>query len=441
MRRSRWFVRGVSLLIAAVLWMQGGSLSSAVRAQGDAAGLSIDAAQTLGTISPYVYGANYGPWALVSMDMQAQAAESGVTLLRFPAGRWGDLNNLTEQQIDLFMLQARAWSGTPSISVRLEGGTPEQAAEMVRYTNVEQGYGVRYWSIGNEPDLFPDYTVERFNAEWRAIAEAMRAVDPDILLIGPEVSQFPATIQGDAYTNVRREWVRAFLQANGDLVDIVAVHRYPFPETLSSPPTTAADLRENAPEWTVLIENLRTVIRETVGRDLPIAITEVNSHWNRTSGAEGSPDSFYHAVWWADVLGQFVRGRVDIVNYFALSTFGDLGTYGLLDRYQPRPTYYVYQLYRQFGRELLASESTLSGISITAALRGDGALTFIVVNLGDQAYAAPLILEGFTPAGDADVWRIDAEHNAESIGQAAVISGEALDIPARSVTLYIVGGT
>jgi hypothetical protein len=51
----------------------------------------------------------------------------------------------------------------PSISVRLHGGTPEAAAELVRYTNIEQGYAVRYWSIGNEPSLYRDYDTETYN--------------------------------------------------------------------------------------------------------------------------------------------------------------------------------------------------------------------------------------------------------------------------------------
>ena len=401
-------------------------------------GIRVDAGQRLGPISPYVYGVNYGPWALVSMEMTAAASDSATTMMRFPAGRHGDTHGFTHQQLDLFMLQIRAWNGVPSVSVRLEGGTPEQAAEAVRYANIEKGYGIRYWSIGNEPDLYPDYTVQRFNVEWRAIADAMLAVDPDILLMGPEVSQFPPTVEGDPYNNMRRDWVRAFLEANGDLVDIVAVHRYPFPKTLNSPPTTAEQLRQNGPEWDVLIDNLRTVIRETVGQDLPMAFTEVNSHWNPISGAEGSPDSFYHAIWWADVLGRFIRQRVDIVNYFSLSSYGDLGTFGLLDRFDTRPTYYVYQLYRELGDELVASDSTDADVTITSALRDDGALSLIVVNRSPEAKAMPLALAGFVPGGDAEVRRLDAEHEAEIVTSIALNDGVILDIPAQSATLYVV---
>ncbi|MDK3157393.1 hypothetical protein QPK87_12510 [Kamptonema cortianum] len=401
-------------------------------------GLTVDLADQRGTISPFVYGANYGPWGLVSSDMLDEAAQSGVTHLRFPAGNHGDQFDIQTYQIDLFMTQARTWNAVPSISVRLAGGTPERAAAMVRYVNIEKGYGVRYWSIGNEPDLYRDYSVERFNEEWREYALAMRAVDPDILLMGPEVSQFPATVAGTDYTNVRREWVRSFLQANGDLVDIVSIHRYPFPESMSAPPTSAEQLRADAPQWDTLVENLRTVIRETLGEDRPMALTEVNSHWNHVSGAEGSPDSFYHAIWWADVLGRLIRQQVEIVNYFALSTFGDTSTYGLLDRYAVRPTYYVYQLYRQFGTELLGSASTHPDVTVTAALREDGVLTLMIVNRAPDEMTLPLTIAGAEALGEAAIWRFDQQYAAAPVGTEVLTPDDEIALPGQSISLYLI---
>jgi hypothetical protein len=407
-----------------------------VAAQADA--LTVDADVVLGDISPYTLGINYGPWGLVSPEMLPLAAESGVTHVRFPAGRWGDVNNVTEQQLDLYMLQVRSWGATPSISVRLEGGTPEAAAALVRYANNERDYNVRDWSIGNEPDLYENYSIEQFNAQWRAIALAMRAVDPTIRLIGPEVSQFPATEAGTPYLNVRREWVRQFLEANGDLVDVVSVHRYPFP-LVNGVATTLEQLREDAPQWDVLVENLRAVIRETLGRDLPIALTEVNSHWNPVTGGEATPDSFYQAIWWADVVGRLMRQQVEIVNYFMLSSHGNLGGFGILDRYAVRPTYYVYQLYRHFGTQLLASSSSAQYVTITAARREDGTLTLIVVNRGDDEARLPLHISGAELPLTAEVWRLDADHNADPIGTLALSTGDMLVLPARSVTLYVLG--
>ncbi|HZJ22877.1 MAG TPA: hypothetical protein VFD54_06185, partial [Anaerolineales bacterium] len=57
--------------------------------------LYVDAAKSLGSISPLIYGSNYGPWLVASFEMLPQVYDSGVTILRFPGGAWGDHNNVT----------------------------------------------------------------------------------------------------------------------------------------------------------------------------------------------------------------------------------------------------------------------------------------------------------------------------------------------------------
>lgn len=400
--------------------------------------LYVDAEQALGEISPYVYGTNTGPWAYVPGELMPLAEEAGITYLRFPGGNYGDEHDLREPQIDQFIELCDQLGAEPSISVRMEGGTPEQAAEMVRYTNVEKAYGVRYWSIGNEPALYGDYDTERHNAEWRAIAEAMLEVDPGILLLGPEVTQYTGNPQTDPRDDAGREWVREFLLNNGDLVDVVAVHRYPFPTSMSGDSATIAELRANAPEWESIIANLRQLIRETTGRDLPVAITEANSHWNRALGGEATPDSLYNAVWWADVLGRLIRQDVEIVAHFALQSPPTMGSWGLLSRYEARPTYYVYNLYKRFGETRLHATSGDPEISIYAAQRADGAVTLMVVNLADGDKEIPLQwADDLLVTKPAEIRRLDAEHNAESLASETIGNGDLLSLPAHSVTLYV----
>lgn len=421
-------------------------LTNMVLAQSEPADLLVDATQDLGVINSFVYGANYGPPYAVHPDLFPQAASSGIRYLRMPAGRWGDDNFFRKDLVDFYHLQADMWGMEMAISVQLpgSGGTPEKAAELVRYT-MEKGYDVRYWSIGNEPDLiaayktiqrltnFADVRIDDYNRDWRLVAEAMLAVNPDIVFVGPDVSQFPYTSEGDPYTNVRREWVREFLKANGDLVDIVSVHRYPFPLTNTSS-TTIEELQANPPQWEVLVENLRSVVQEATGKELPIAITEVNSHWSNTGGGEASPDSFYNAIWWADVLGRLIQHRLSIVTYFAFQSTGASGQFGLLDRYEVRPTYYVYQLYQRFGTQLVSSSSNDPDVSITAAIAPDNALTLMVVNRAAVEKSLSLSLTGFQPDELVEVWRFDSEHFAEPVD--SINAGHELILPGQSITLY-----
>lgn len=399
--------------------------------------LYVDITRRLGRISPLVYGTNYGPWMVVPYDLLPQAEAAGITYLRFPGGNWGDQNDLRKSQIDQLITLARRMGAEPNICVRLRGGTPEKAAELVRYANVERGYGVRYWSIGNEPSLYSDYDTERYNTEWRAVAEAMQAVDPDILLIGPDIHQYTGNPATDPKDAAGRDWLREFLLANGDMVDIVAIHRYPFPTRMTGPPTTIDDLRTNSREWDTIIPNLRAVIRETTGRDLPMAVTEVNSHWSGATGGEATPDSFYNAIWWGDVLGRLIRQRVEIVAHFALQTQIGSGGWGLFGRSDIRPTYYVYPMYKHFGEELVYASSDDPEISIYAALRDDGRLTLMVVNLASEARTKPLYLAGVGQSVPAEVWLFDIAHAAEKVAEQSFSSGEEVTLPAASLSLYV----
>lgn len=397
-------------------------------------GLQVDVSQSLGPINPYVYGSNTGPWAVVPVDLWPQANSAGITFLRFPAGNWGDRNDITTRQLDDFIKLCQRMGADPSVSVRLHNGTPEAAAELVRYANIEKGYDIRYWSIGNEPNLFgDDYDTERHAREWRAIAEAMLAVDPTITLLGPEISQYPPDFASTPKDVNGRDWMTEFLTANGDLVDIVTVHRYPFPQGQDA--ATIDGLRQNSAEWEQIIPNLRALILKIIGEERPVGVTEVSSHWSNAFGGEATPDSFYNAIWWADVLGRMIRQQVDLIAQWALQTPTAYGSQGLLAEFEVRPTYYVYLLYQQFGTELLQASSTTADVSIYAAKREDGTLTLMVINMADEAVTTPLTLTGFTPAGEAEVWRLDAEHNAELVGTEAI--GETLTLPAQSVTLYL----
>ncbi len=404
----------------------------------------VDATKRLGTINPLAYGANHGPWAFVNYDLWDEVEAAGITFLRFPGGNWGDENNLRASHLEDFVALSRRIGAEPQISVRLQGGTPEQAAEIVRYTNLEQGYNIKYWSIGNEPELyqsdsgFEDYDTARYNREWRSIAEAMRAVDPNILLLGPEITQYTANPESDPRDGNGIDWMRAFLEANGDYVDLVSFHRYPFPASMTAGPASPAELLANSQEWALIIPSLRTLILETTGRDLPIAVTEINSYWTNVSGGETTPDSFYSALWWADVLGHLIRQKVEIVAYFSLQSNPSTGGYGLVSRREVRPTYYVYKLYQQFGTELVHSSSEDPDISVYAALREEGTLTILAVNRGSSRVEKTLQSYYPNQGETARVWLFDADHAAEEVDSLPWSEQSIVSLPAYSATMFVI---
>jgi hypothetical protein len=408
--------------------------------------LSVDPSLDLGPISPYLLGSNYGPWIAVPVDMLPAAYASGVKAIRFPGGNWGDRNNLKPYHIDPFISFCRQVGAIPTISVRLREGTPQQAADLVRYVNVEKGYGVVYWSIGNEPTLFAaelrtmgkadDYDTVQFNLEWREFANTMKEVDPTIRLLGPEIHQFSYEESHNPKDSAGRDWMTEFLQANGDLVDVVTFHRYPFPRSSAQPNVTVDDLRRHTQEWEKTMLYLRGLIQEITGRDIPVAVTEVNTHYNEAIGGEATPDSHYNAIWLAETLGQLMRQDVFMVNHWMLTSGRSYGGWGLIGRGELRPSYYVYQLYSKFGTEQVYAGSGVADVSIYAARREDGALALMVVNLADSERSATLQVQGMT-SRQAELWRLEPDHLPEAASAFSLPADGGLTLSPQSVSLFI----
>jgi len=61
--------------------------------------LFVDAARSIGPISPYVFGTNYGPWIFLMPAVKPKAVEAGIKYLRYPGGEYGDSVDLMEYQI------------------------------------------------------------------------------------------------------------------------------------------------------------------------------------------------------------------------------------------------------------------------------------------------------------------------------------------------------
>ncbi len=393
--------------------------------------LTVDAAITEGEINPLIYGANYGPWSGVPANALEDLEQSGLTFLRFPGGNWGDDDFIRANHVDMLKIFLDMIDGEVVVTVNLREGTPEQAVETMKIME-EKNVPVTYWSIGNEPNLFASklnyehWDTEFYNQQWREFAEAMKEHDPDIRLVGPDLSQYTAIESQNPKDKQGRDWMREFLRTNGDMVDNVSFHRYPFG---GSP--TIAEVRATSPEWDETLPFLRNQVLEETGRDIPMSILEVNTNWSHAVGGEGTPDSFYNAIWWADSLGRIINQDVEMVAFFTLS-HNDGTT--LLTSDGPSPTYYVYQLFKQFGNERLFADSGLDEVSIYGAKQDDGTVTLIVVNRGDEDVVAPLKVAHYDGGETAVLHRFDAEHNAENLGEVSI---SELELPGQSISLYV----
>ncbi len=93
----------------------------------------------------------------------------------------------------------------------------KMAVEWVRYANVTKGYGVKYWSLGNETYLPAGYGganpgYVKYGQDAAAFAQAMKAVDPSIKI----------GINGERFEDFNQA-----LATCAPFVDFLDVHTYP----------------------------------------------------------------------------------------------------------------------------------------------------------------------------------------------------------------------
>src|ERR1041384_11374 len=112
--------------------------------------------------------------------------DSRATLIRF-GGIAADKNMPTNYQYIKMIDSIRAKGMEPIIQVSFHKYkyNAQQAAALVQYINVTKGRNIKYWSIGNEPDLEYGYTSSSQVAAYiKPFASAMKDVDPTILISG-----------------------------------------------------------------------------------------------------------------------------------------------------------------------------------------------------------------------------------------------------------------
>jgi alpha-N-arabinofuranosidase len=223
-----------------------------------------------------IYGGIYEPGSKLSdatgfrKDVLAEIRQLGVPIIRYPGGNfvsgynWLDgvgpkqerprvldkaWNSINSNQFGTneFMAWAKAVGTEPLMGLNLGTGTPEQAAALVEYCNVDSGtkwselrrkhgfaepYKAKHWCLGNEMDgpwQIGHMTATEYGMKAQDAARQMRLVDPSVQLIacGSSTPFMPTYL----------EWDRQVLEECYEYVDGLSLHRY-FENTAK---TTGAD--------------------------------------------------------------------------------------------------------------------------------------------------------------------------------------------------------
>ena len=212
-----------------------------------------------------IYGGIYDPGSKLSdsngfrKDVLEEIKHLGVPIVRYPGGNFvsgyhwldgvgpkKDRPRVLEKAWDSietnqfgtndFMTWCRSVGATPLMGLNLGTGTPEQAAALVEYCNVEKGtrwsdlrrehgvaepHHVQHWCLGNEMDgpwQIGHMSATEYGFKAADAARQMRYVDHSLKLV--------ACGSSGPFMPTYLEWDREVLEQCYDYVDGLSLHRY-----------------------------------------------------------------------------------------------------------------------------------------------------------------------------------------------------------------------
>jgi hypothetical protein len=426
----------VTTLAAAAL-----TVTAQPAAHADAAPVSVtvNARAGLATMPATGLGVNDAIW-----DQQLGTAEvsdllkaAGVAVRRYPGGSYADIYHWKNHtapggfvapntDFDTFVAGVRRTGAQPMVIANYGTGTAAEAADWVRYANVTKGYGVRYWTVGNE-----NYGNGHYGADWEAdnhedkspleyarnvveYADAMKAVDPTIkvgaVLTTP--ANWPDAVVGGGDAGA---WNDVVLATAVSKIDYVDVHWYPGGGT-------AAESLGKTDHIVDAVYLLRQQIARYAGADasrIGISLTEMNVGVGRNTqpGALFLADAYsrllangvFTVQWWNVHNGietpSTVAGQQDY-NDFGLFSSGTCTADSSVCEpalNTPFAPYHALSMMHNFvrpGDQFLRAATDQPSVTAHAARRPNGDLAVLLLNKDpDNAYPVAIDYAGYEPAG------------------------------------------
>jgi hypothetical protein len=367
-------------------------------------------------------------------------------VLRFPGGSLSDeyhwqtnttLNNTWTwaTDFDAFANVALMLNAQAIITANYGTGTPQEAAEWVRYANVTRGLGFKYWEIGNE--CFGSWETDRrgrphdaysYAVAARDYINAMKAVDPTIkvgvvVVTGENAyanyTDHPATNPRTGQTH--NGWTPVLLQtlrSFGVTPDFVIYHRY------DQNPNGEDDaaLLQSSKSWATDAADLRRQLDDYLGAasaQVEMVCTETNS----VSSLPGKQTtSLVGGLFYADNFGQILQTEFTTRMWWDLRNgqesgnnnssllygWRPYGDYGLVSgTSEPYPAYFASKLMSLFttaGDRVVQAASNYNLLAAYAFKRADGAVALLVINKSPaNAFDTRISLVGSAPSSAATV--------------------------------------
>jgi hypothetical protein len=455
-------------------------------APGDATAVKVATKQVLRNLPRTLFGNNAAVWdgdKLLSLNVFDRLHAVDVPLLRFPGGSTSDIYHwdgayppyAVSQGWDVFsqpwaastaeyMYVVRRLGAIPLLTVNYGYSTYDTtatdgnvanaarlAADWVEYCNAPndgsnpnggtdwaaqrardgspEPFNVKYWEIGNESfgswEVGYDAAGTTYAANFSIIADAMKAVDPNIFI--GLVTQVDSPGQ---------PWTATVLSHPGtlDRADYLVVHNY-FAYFTDPAQISATGLLAQSAQMAERKQWLDDLVAANTSR-APGSVPYYFGEYNATIPNNPLEISLASGLFISKVLGEIATtgwagaSFWDVLNSYAANPPpapdfgpGDLGFLSVgqpgLPDFTPRPSYYPFYFYtRNFGDHLVGVTSSDPQVTAYASTWTGGGTGIVLVNESAASKVVTLSLDCAAPSHAANMW---------------VLSGDSLE--AQVVTL------
>jgi fibronectin type 3 domain-containing protein len=370
-------------------------------------------------VTPYLIGQN--DWFFPPDSGFPTIESSGVTIIRIGGHTFDETAPLTDAQILHQVDMIRSIGAEPLIQVS-RFALAATAAATVQFINGTNARNVKFWSIGNEPDLNYPGTETQLAADVavyiKQISPAMRDVDPGITLIAPDMAFYSATkfneLLGGASDITGKD-------ARGRYyIDCVSFHRY------GGTTFTRADALNDMHGG---FENNRVVpllnriafANSLQGRTglsaLTWALTEFNMTTSNTPAVNNPAgygvSSFLNGQFFAEYYRVAMKRGVAFMNSWSLLEGGGNGSAGDLGYLGgswaapvPRSSYYHMQMMARYllpGGYLDSSSSSANVAVLSTRSSTQATLSVMILNEDMFDHTFSLRMDNGTVVGSGDM--------------------------------------
>jgi len=351
-------------------------------------------------ISPYLIGTNaWQPtWHSGSKltELWGDLQSAGFQLVRIGGNGAQTDSDYTKERVASLVAEIQAIGAVPIVQVPRHFDATKTTT-LITHINGTKGLHVKYWAIGNEPNLDNDWSdpipISQVAAYIKTISKALKAYDPSIKVIGPDPAWYDNNYINPLFVNAGTNNVSGKDENGNYYLDVLCWHKY----GIASGSEFDGDISQAIGVITQINKN------RPAENKMSWAIGEFNSHYDNSKATNDQKVwSFNAGQMFAEVYDQGMRkGALTICPWSIYESGGNRGNgdLSLFDnvsgQLKGRSSYYHTLMLGQNMKSKYLTNTDNNG-NVTVISMGDSTgLAVMILNKSDsKSYEYSLGLNG-----------------------------------------------